>query len=86
MDASNQARKQPAKRGARRRPECAPRASEPPRATRSRRPGEAPAANRIVHVQPVRREPADLDRFVAALLAMALAELDEERRTTRERE
>jgi hypothetical protein len=34
----------------------------------------------------VRREPADLDRFVAALLAMALAELDEERRTTHEKE
>jgi hypothetical protein len=74
MEASNRRRKQPAERAARNRGDCSPGASRPPRATRS------------IELRPVRREPADLDRFVAALLAMALAELDKERRTTHEKE
>ncbi len=41
--------------------------------------GYAEHGERVVRVQAVCREPPDLDRFVAALLAMALTELDNER-------
>jgi hypothetical protein len=41
--------------------------------------GYAEHTGRTVRVRAVRREPPDLDRFVAALLALALAETDTER-------
>jgi hypothetical protein len=41
--------------------------------------GYAEHAGRTVRVRAVRRETPDLDRFVAALLALALAETDTER-------
>jgi hypothetical protein len=74
MEASKRSHKQPAQQSVRKRGDCPPGARRPPRAPRS------------IELRPVRREPADLDRFVAALLAMALAELDEERCTTHEKE
>jgi hypothetical protein len=40
-------------------------------------------AGRTVRIRAVRREPPDLDRFVAALLALALVEQDTERKTVR---
>jgi hypothetical protein len=43
--------------------------------------GYAEHAGRTVRVRAVRRGPPDLDRFVAALLALALAETDTERTT-----
>lgn len=39
-----------------------------------------------VHVRAEPRDPPDLDRFVAALLAMALAELEDERRRQSDKE
>jgi hypothetical protein len=47
--------------------------------------GYAEHADRTVRICAVPREPPDLDRFVAVLLALALAELDAER-TTDEKE
>lgn len=45
-----------------------------------------PTENRAVHVRAEPRDPPDLDRFVAALLAMALAELEDERRRQPDKE
>jgi len=41
--------------------------------------GYAEHNGRAVRVRATRREPPDLDRFVAALLSLALAELEHER-------
>jgi hypothetical protein len=43
--------------------------------------GYAEYAGRTVRVRAVRRDPPDLDRFVAALLALALTETDTQRPT-----
>lgn len=45
-------------------------------ARQSRRQRASEASGHDVRVLTVRRDPPDLDRFVAALLALALAELD----------